>query len=107
KVDFLTSCRTPDVACELTLQPIRRLGVDAAILFSDILIPLPGMGVHVEFDPGPKIAQPVRTRAAIEALRTPDAREETSFVMEAVRLLRAELAGSVPLIGFAGAPFTV
>jgi len=67
RVDFLTSCRTPEIACELTLQPVRRLGVDAAILFSDILIPLPGMGVPVAFDPGPVIAQPLRTRAAIEA----------------------------------------
>jgi len=107
KVDFLTSCRTPEVACELTLQPIRRLGVDAAILFSDILIPLPGMGVPVEFNPGPMIDAPIRSRAAIERLRVPDARETTPFVMEAVRLLRRELPVHVPLIGFAGSPFTV
>src|SRR5437867_1874719 len=107
RVDFLTSCRTPEIACELTLQPVRRLGVDAAILFSDILIPVPGMGVPLEFNPGPVIEKPVRTRADVEALRVPDAREATPFVMEAVRLIRRELAGSVPLIGFAGAPFTV
>ena len=107
KADFLTSCRTPELACEITLQPIRRLGVDAAILFSDILIPLPGMGVGVEFDPGPVIENPVRTRAAVEALRTPDARDATPFVLDAVRLIRRELEGAVPLIGFAGAPFTV
>jgi uroporphyrinogen decarboxylase len=107
KIDFLTSCRTPEIACEITLQPVRRLGVDAAILFSDILIPLPGMGVQVEFNPGPVIEKPVRTRADIEALRIPDAREATPFVMEAVRLIRRELIGSVPLIGFAGAPFTL
>lgn len=107
KVDFLTSCRTPDIACELTLQPVRRLGVDAAILFSDILIPLPGMGVPVAFDPGPRIGEPVRSRATIERLRVPDAREATPYVMEAVRLLRRELPADVPLIGFAGSPFTV
>jgi uroporphyrinogen decarboxylase len=107
KVDFLTSCRTPGIACEITLQPIRRLGVDAAILFSDILLPLPGMGMPIEFDPGPKIEDPVRSRAAVEALRTPDAREATPYVLDAVRLIRRELAGTVPLIGFAGAPFTM
>jgi uroporphyrinogen decarboxylase len=105
--DFLTLCRTPELACELTLQPVRRLGVDAAILFSDILIPLPGMGVEVAFRPGPEIGEVVRSRAQVEALRTPDAREATPFVLEAVRLLRRELPPGVPLIGFAGAPFTV
>jgi uroporphyrinogen decarboxylase len=107
KVDFLTSCRTPEIACEITLQPITRLGVDAAILFSDILIPLPGMGVPVEFNPGPKIERPVRTAADVESLRVPDARETTGYVLDAVRLIRRELADRVPLIGFAGAPFTV
>src|SRR5262252_6217990 len=67
--DFLAACRTPDIACEITLQPVRRLDVDAAILFSDILLPLPGMGVGVEFHPGPVIASPVRSRAAVDALR--------------------------------------
>jgi uroporphyrinogen decarboxylase len=107
KHDFLTSCRTPELACELTLQPVRRLGVDAAILFSDILIPLPGMGVPVEFRPAPVISRVVRGRADVEALRTPDAREATPFVLDAVRLVRRELGGGVPLIGFAGAPFTM
>jgi uroporphyrinogen decarboxylase len=103
--DFLTCCRTPELACEITLQPVRRLGVDAAILFSDILVPLPEMGVGVEFGPGPRIERPLRSRADVEALRAPDAREATPFVMEAVRLLRRELR--VPLIGFAGGPFTL
>ena len=105
--DFLTSCRTPELACELTLQPVRRLGVDAAILFSDILIPLPGMGVPVEFRPAPVISRVVKGRAEVLALRTPDAREATPFVLDAVRLIRRELGGGVPLIGFAGAPFTM
>jgi uroporphyrinogen decarboxylase len=105
--DFLASCRTPELACEITLQPVRRLGVDAAILFSDILVPLPGMGVGVEFRPGPVLDRRVRTPEDVRALRSPDAREATPFVMEAVRLLRKELPSHVPLIGFAGAPFTV
>jgi uroporphyrinogen decarboxylase len=107
KADFLTCCRTPELACEITLQPVRRLGVDAAILFSDILVPLPGMGVEVTFEPGPRLAAPVRSAAAVAALRVPDAREATPFVLEAVRLLRAELPPATPLIGFAGAPFTM
>jgi uroporphyrinogen decarboxylase len=105
--DFLASCRTPEIACEITLQPVRRLGVDAAILFSDILVPLPGMGVGVEFRPGPVLERRVRSREDVRALRSPDAREATPFVMEAVRLVRRELPPHVPLIGFAGAPFTV
>jgi uroporphyrinogen decarboxylase len=105
--DFLTLCKTPELACEVTLQPIDRLGVDAAILFSDILIPLERMGIPVAFpEEGPRL-QPVRDEAAIAALRVPDADEEFPFVMEAVRLIRRALDGRVPLIGFAGAPFTL
>jgi uroporphyrinogen decarboxylase len=105
--DFLTSCRTPELACEITLQPVRRLGVDAAILFSDILVPLPGMGVDVTFNPGPHLAQPVRSAAGVEALRVPDPRESTPYVLDAVRLVRQSLGADTPLIGFAGAPFTM
>lgn len=105
--DFLTSCRTPELACEITLQPVRRLGVDAAILFSDILIPLPGMGVDVTFSPGPHLARPVRTAADVAALRVPDPDESMPWVLDALRLLRRELDPEVPLIGFAGAPFTM
>jgi uroporphyrinogen decarboxylase len=105
--DFLTTCREPELACEITLQPVRRLGVDAAILFSDILIPVIAMGADVAFTPGPKLAQAVRTREAVEALRVPDPVESMGFVHEAVRLLRAELPAGVPLIGFAGAPLTM
>ncbi len=107
KHDFLTSCRTPELACEITLQPVRRLGVDAAILFSDILIPLPGMGIGVDFRPGPVLERSVRSEADVERLRVPDPRESTGFVLDAVRLIRRELDGRVPLIGFAGAPFTM
>ncbi len=105
--DFLTCCRTPELACEITLQPIARFDLDAAILFSDILLPLPGMGVDVTFNPGPTLARPVRTARDVGALRVADAREATPEVLAAVRLIRRELQGRLPLIGFAGAPFTV
>src|SRR4051812_20296342 len=105
--DFLTLCKTPELACEVTLQPIERLGVDAAILFSDILIPLERMGIPLAFpDEGPRL-QPVRDEAGIAALRVPNADAEFPFVMEAIRLIRRALDGRVPLIGFAGAPFTL
>ena len=105
--DFLECCRTPELAAEITMQPVTRLGVDAAILFSDILVPLPGMGVHVEFNPAPQLAHPIRCAADVASLRVPDAREATPFVLQAVRLVRGQLGGRVPLIGFAGAPFTM
>ena len=104
---FLTLCKTPDLACEVTVQPIERLGVDAAILFSDILIPIEKMGVPLSFpEEGPRL-EPVRDRAGIDALRVPDADEEMGFVMDAIRLIRTALDGKVPLIGFSGAPFTL
>src|SRR5207247_3216621 len=81
RVDFLTSCRTPEIACELTLQPVRRLGVDAAILFSDILIPLPGMGIPVEFNPGPTLPQPIRPAAASGSLHAPDAPQAAPYLL--------------------------
>jgi uroporphyrinogen decarboxylase len=106
--DFLTLCRTPELACEVTLQPIDRLGVDAAILFSDILVPLPAMGIPLTFSEGegPRL-EPVRDRAAIERLRVPSTDAELGYVPDAVRLIRKSLDGKVPLIGFAGAPFTL
>jgi len=110
RASFLDLCRTPELACEVTLQPIDELGFDAAILFSDILITLPAMGIDVEFpEAGPKIGKPVRTSADIAALAVPDPVRELPFVMAAVRLIKAALAsrGGVPLIGFAGAPLTM
>ncbi len=105
--DFLTLCKTPELACEVTLQPIDKIGVDAAILFSDILIPLEPMGMKLGFpDEGPRLV-PVRDEAGVRALRVPSAEAEMPFVMEAVRLIRRALDGKVPLIGFAGAPFTM
>ncbi len=105
---FLEMCRTPELACEVTLQPIDQIGFDAAILFSDILITLPAMGIDVTFpEKGPQIAATVRDRAAIARLVVPDPTAELGFVLEAIRQIRTGLAGRVPLIGFAGAPFTM
>ncbi len=107
KHSLLTLCRTPELAVEVTLQPIRALGVDAAILFSDLLLPLAPMGISFDFvvGEGPAIETPVRSRADVEALRRFEPREALGMVLEAIRLLRREL--QVPLIGFAGAPFTL
>lgn len=106
-VPMLEACRRPELVCEITLQPVRRHGVDAAILFSDIVVPLAAAGVGVEIVPGtgPVIAEPVRTADDVARLRPLD-RTDVGFLDEAVRLLVAEL-GPVPLIGFAGAPFTL
>jgi uroporphyrinogen decarboxylase len=107
KVDFVTLCRTPELACEVTLQPIDRLGVDAAILFSDILVPAESMGFEISFNPGPVLDHAVRSAADVEAVRTPDGPEVAPYVYDAVRLIRKELDGRVPLIGFAAAPWTL
>lgn len=108
KVSFLELCKTPDLACEVTLQPIDEFGFDAAILFCDILIPLEAMGMELIFgDGGPKLPQPVRDRAAVDALAVPDPEDAMPFVYDAIRVIRKQLADRVPLIGFAGAPFTM
>lgn len=107
---LLEICAQPDLATEVTLQPIERLGVDAAILFADILLPLVPMGLDLEFaaGEGPVIHNPVRSASDVERLVVLDAEEATPAVLETIRLVRRELAGrGVPLIGFAGAPFTV
>jgi uroporphyrinogen decarboxylase len=107
KVDFLTLTKTPELAAEVTLQPIRRFGMDAAILFSDIMTPVEGMGVSLDFLPGPVVADPIRGLPQVEALRVPDPAESVPFVLETVRELSRSLPPTVPLIGFAGAPFTL
>jgi uroporphyrinogen decarboxylase len=106
---FLKLCMTPELACEVTLQPLARYPLDAAILFSDILtIPHAlGLGLQFETGEGPRIERPVRSLAEVQRLGVPDPEVELRYVMDAVRLIRRELNGRVPLIGFAGSPWTV
>lgn len=107
--DFLTLCKTPDLACEVTLQPLARFDLDAAILFSDILtIPdAMGLGLYFSEGEGPKFKHPIRDAKAIEQLAIPDPNDELAYVMDAVSLIKRELDGKVPLIGFAGSPWTL
>lgn len=109
RYDFLTVARTPELAAKATLMPLDRLGVDAAVLFADIMLPLTGMGVDFEIRPsiGPVITNPIRDLAAVERLRVLDAEEGTPYVLEALRLLRRELGERAALLGFAAAPFTL
>jgi uroporphyrinogen decarboxylase len=108
KVSFLDLCKNVDLAAEVSLQPLRILAVDAVIFFSDILIPVEAMGVHVALtDKGPEIGAPIRTAADVERLRVPDPSAEVPFVGNILRRLRHELGGEVPLIGFSGAPWTL
>jgi uroporphyrinogen decarboxylase len=106
---FLKLCMTPELACEVTLQPLARFRLDAAILFSDILTIPHALGLGLEFEAGegPRIDRPVRTAADIDRLPTLDPERELRYVLDAVRLIRRELGGRVPLIGFAGSPWTV
>jgi uroporphyrinogen decarboxylase len=106
---LLDICSQPELAAEVTLQPVRALGVDAAILFADILLPLQPMGIELEFavGEGPVIHNPIRAPADVDALRPVEPRESLRHILEAVRLVRRELDGKTPLIGFAGAPFTL
>ncbi len=108
KADFLKMCKTPELAAEVTLQPIDILNVDAAILFSDILIPCEAMGQGLDFQEnrGPVLFPAIRDENTVKKLFVPDPEDTMKFVMDAIRLLRKELDGRVPLIGFAGAPFT-
>ena len=105
RVDFLTLCRTPELAAEVTLQPIRRFNLDAAIVFSDIMMPLESMGVRMTFAPGPHIETPVRDAAAVDRLQVPAAADIAPYVYATLKLLRQALP--VPVIGFAGAPWTL
>jgi uroporphyrinogen decarboxylase len=107
-VSFLDMCSDVDRAVEVSLQPIDLVGSEAVIFFSDIFVPIPAMGIDVDFRPGPTIEAPIRTLAQVEKLRVPDPRESVPFVFDILRTLRSELASrAVPLIGFAGAPFTL
>jgi len=107
KVTFLELCKTPELAAEVTIQPIDYLNADAAILFSDILTPVEPMGMKLDFVPGPVFENPVRTEADIDALRIPVMEEDVPYVLETIKILRREFEGRVPLIGFGGAPFTL
>jgi len=109
RVNFLTLCKTPELAAEVTVQPIDALGVDAAILFSDILIPVEAMGIKLAFfeKKGPVLSPPIRDETSIKKLLIPKPEEELHFVMETIKILQKELKGRVPLIGFSGAPFTI
>ena len=107
--DFMTLCSTPELACEVTLQPLERYPLDAAIIFSDILTIPDAMGLGLSFaeGEGPRFANPVRTAKDIARLGSPDPADELCYVMDAIALTRQALNGRVPLIGFAGSPWTL
>jgi uroporphyrinogen decarboxylase len=109
KYSFLEMCKNPELAAKVTLQPIEKFKIDAAIIFSDILIPLEPMGVEFEFakGEGPVFHHPLRERKDVDRLRLIEPEEEIPFLMKAIRIVRKELEGKVPLIGFCGAPFTL
>ena len=109
RYSLLDLCKTPELAAEVTLQPIQRLPVDAAIIFTDLLIPLEPMGARLVFAPneGPVIENPIRSASDVEALRMVDPQADLAFTLEAIRMVCREIDGKVPLIGFAGAPFTL
>ena len=109
KYDFFTRCRTPELASEITIQPIRRFGMDAAILFSDILVIPQAMNLEVQMKPdfGPYVPHPVRNQQDIENIIVPDVNIELNYVFEAIKATREKLNNEVPLIGFAGSPWTL
>jgi len=109
KVNFLDMCKSPDLAAEVTLLPVRKLGIDAAIIFGDILLPLEGMGIQLEFTKGggPMIRNPLRDRGDIDRLNLIEPEQHVPFLLKAIEIVRRELEGRIPLIGFSGAPFTL
>lgn len=109
KFSFLEMCKNPELAAKVTLLPVEQLGVDAAIIFADILLPLEPMGIGLKFakEEGPVIEQPVREMKQVENLRIIDPEGDLPFLMESIRIVRKELEGKIPLIGFSGAPFTL
>ncbi len=109
RYSFLEMCRTPEMACQVTLQPVERFELDAAIIFADILLPLEGMGIKLEFakNEGPVILNPVREEKDVNSLRIIEPREDVPYLLEAIRLVKKELSGRIPLIGFSAAPFTL
>ncbi|TBW27802.1 uroporphyrinogen decarboxylase [Gramella sp. KN1008] len=109
KYDFFTRCRTPELATEITVMPIRQVGTDAAILFSDILVVPQAMQVEIEMKPGvgPWVPNPINTPEKVDSVIVPDVKEELDYVFEAIKLTKQELNDEVPLIGFAGSPWTI
>ena len=109
RYSLLELCRTPDLATEVTLQPVRKIEVDAAILFSDLLLPLEPMGIPFDFirGEGPSIESPLRSEADLAGVHTFEPRDKLGYVLQAIRQIKEALGGRVPLIGFAGAPFTL
>ncbi len=109
KYTFFERCKTPELACEITLQPVDIIGVDAAILFSDILVVPDAMGMEVQLieHVGPVLPDPIKSAADLGRIRVPDVNETLGYVFDAIKLIKQELAGRVPLIGFAGAPWTI
>ncbi|MDQ2717424.1 MAG: uroporphyrinogen decarboxylase [Chloroflexota bacterium] len=109
RYDILTMAKTPDLCAQVTLMPVEKFGVDGAVLYADIILPLEGMGVSLEIEPsiGPIIHNPIRSMQDVEALRIVEAEESTPFVLDAIRLVRRELEGRQAVIGFCGAPFTL
>lgn len=109
RYSFFERCENPELACEITLQPVRRLGVDAAILFSDILVVPKAMGMQVELveNQGPILPNPIRNKTDLERVHIVDARGELSYVLQGIRYVKSELPSSVSLLGFAGAPWTI
>src|SRR5215469_9262780 len=108
RVDFLTLCKTPDLASEVSLQPIERFGMDACVIFSDIMMAVEAMGAPVSFgDGGPHIDEPVRSMAAVERLRVTDPSTSLGYALEALRMTREALRDRAALVGFVGGPFTL
>ena len=109
KYDFFTRCRTPELASEITVQPIRRYGMDAAILFSDILVIPQAMQVEVQMKPdfGPYLPNPIRTQKDVDRVVVPDVHVELDYVYQAIKATKEKLNDAIPLIGFAGSPWTI
>lgn len=109
KYDFFTRCQTPELASEITIQPIRRFGMDAAILFSDILVVPQAMGIEVQMKPdfGPYLPNPIRTAKDLDRVTVPNVEESLGYVLDAIAMAKEKLNEEIPLIGFAGAPWTI
>ncbi len=109
RYSFLEMCKIPEIAAQITLQPVKRFPLDAAIIFSDILIPIEAMGIKVEFveTKGPQIENPMEKASDLSSIRDIDPREDTPFLLESLKMVKEEIGKKIPLIGFAGAPFTL